>query len=181
MAQLTVELPEKLAKRLSKEAELLHVSEQGRIVKLIEQYITPRELLNPRIIERGLPLLTSFLSNIPGVKLISSSKPTEPQWWIKFRIDVHAKNAWHVVQELGFVLNYISLRERLPTVFKPVSPPPYLNDGGPEELLAWVIEAALPFVDPAAIASELEARLPSPVEDLNQWLRDSGDAADNES
>jgi hypothetical protein len=30
--------------------------------------------------------------------------------------------------------------ERLPTVFYPVSPSPYMN-GGPQEFLSWVIEA----------------------------------------
>jgi len=36
------------------------------------------------------------------------------------------------------VLNYLSLDERLSTVFMPVSPPPYLNGG--VEFLSWVIE-----------------------------------------
>jgi len=135
MASLTVELPDKLAKRLADEAKLLNISEQVRVVKLLEQYVAPRELLNPRIIERGLPKLVEFLNRIPAVRVISSSKPSEPQWWVKLDIDNKAEVAWQVVQELGFVLNYISLRERLATVFMPVSPPPYLN-GGPKEYLS---------------------------------------------
>ncbi|MBW8309393.1 MAG: hypothetical protein K0M45_07160 [Candidatus Paracaedibacteraceae bacterium] len=76
--------------------------------------------------------------------------------------------AWPVVQELGFVLNNISLSEKLPTVFMPVSPPPYLN-GGPEEGLSWVIESHIPYVDPEHIAQIIEERLHSPVEDEQQW------------
>src|SRR5688500_17345460 len=60
-------------------------------------------------------------------------------WWVKFSLDISHRLTWNVVQELGHVLNYLSLNERLPTVFKPVSPPPYLN-GGPAEFLSWVIE-----------------------------------------
>ncbi|SPE35761.1 hypothetical protein SBA3_2300022 [Candidatus Sulfopaludibacter sp. SbA3] len=50
-------------------------------------------------------------------------------WWVKFAIDISHRLAWNVVQELGHVLNYLSVNERLPTVFKPVSPPPYANGG----------------------------------------------------
>ena len=177
MIPLTVELPEKLAKRLADEAKLLNISEQARVVKLLEQYVAPRELLNPRIIERGLSKLVEFLNRIPAVRVISSSKPSEPQWWVKLDIDIEAEVAWQVVQELGFVLNYISLRERLATVFMPVSPPPYLN-GGPKEFLSWAIEAAVPFVDPATIAAQLESSLPNPVDDLEQWLGENEDDDD---
>jgi hypothetical protein len=58
---------------------------------------------------------------------------------VKFSIDVFHPSAWRTVQELGHVLNYVSINERLPTVFKPVLPPPYMN-GGPVEFLPWVIE-----------------------------------------
>jgi hypothetical protein len=76
-----------------------------------------------------------------------------------------------VVQELGFVLNYISLEEPLPTVFKPVSPPPYMN-GGPKDFLSWVIEPTGNYIDPAWIAEALEGRMPRPVDDLGQWDSD---------
>jgi hypothetical protein len=168
MATITIEMPDKLAKRLFEESRKLGITENARIIKLLEQAITPYELMKPGIIEKGLPQLTDFLNKIPGLSAISDSCPNEYQWWVKFQIDITSKFAWHVVQELGFVLNYISLTERLPTVFKPVSPPPYLNSG-PKEMLSWVIESTLPFVDPAWIALELENRLPSPVEDLKQW------------
>ena len=72
------------------------------------------------------------------------------------------------IRELGHVLNYLSLDERLPTVFMPVSPPPYLN-GGPREFLSWVIESKAKDFAPATCAEWLEGRLPQPVDDLKQW------------
>jgi hypothetical protein len=71
------------------------------------------------------------------------------------------------VRELAFVFNYLSVEERLPTIFRPVSPPPYLN-GGPREFLAWVIEARIPFLDAGNIARIMVHRLP-PLDDPSQW------------
>ena len=68
--------------------------------------------------ERGLPALLDLLNRIPA---------SEAQWWVK--LDISSPLAWQVVQELGFVLNYVSLQDRLPTVFMPVSPPPYPSMG----------------------------------------------------
>ncbi len=42
---------------------------------------------------------------------------------VKFSIDIDHPLAWHAIQELGNVLNYLSVTERLPNVFMPVSPP----------------------------------------------------------
>jgi len=69
------------------------------------------------------------------------------------------------------VLNYMSLNERLPTVFMPVSPPPYMN-GGPAEFLSWVIECRDKGFSPKKIAQWLESRLPTPVNDRDQWRHD---------
>ena len=74
---------------------------------------------------------------------------------MKFSIDIDHPSAWHVVQELGHVLNYLSITEKLPTTFKPVSPPPYLN-GGPRAFLTWVIECADARLAPATVAEWLE-------------------------
>ena len=73
-----------------------------------------------------------------------------------------------MVQELGCVVNYISIEERLPTVFYPVSPAPYMN-GGPREFLSWVIESKDKDFTPSTLAEWLEGRLPDPVDDLKQW------------
>jgi hypothetical protein len=69
--------------------------------------------------------------------------------------------AWSVVQELGYVLNYMSIQERLPIVFMPVSPPPYLN-GVPRQFLSWVIESKFNYIDPVWIAEALEGRVQQP-------------------
>jgi hypothetical protein len=89
-------------------------------------------------------------------------------WWVKFSIDINNEYAWQTVQELGFVLNYLSVDERLPTVFKPVSPPPYMN-GSPEEFLSWVIESTDSKFEPDRRKKWLEGRLPNPVDDISQW------------
>ena len=89
-------------------------------------------------------------------------------WWIKFKIDVEHPLAWQTVQELGHVLNYLSTNERLPTQFMPVSPPPYMN-GDAKQFLAWVIECNHADFPPDVICNWLEARLPSPIEDAEQW------------
>ena len=79
--------------------------------------------------------------------------------------------AWRIVQELGHVLNYVSLNERLPTIFMPVSPPPYIN-GGPRNFLSWVIESSDATFTPSDCAECLEGHLPRPVDDPEQWKLD---------
>lgn len=73
-----------------------------------------------------------------------------------------------MVQELGHIVNYVSPDERLPTVFYPVSPPPYMN-GGPTEFLSWVIETKDKDFKPEMMRKWLEGRLPWPVDDLSKW------------
>jgi hypothetical protein len=86
---------------------------------------------------------------------------------VKFTIDIADPLAWRVVQELGHVLNYVSLNERLPTIFMPVSPPPHLNGGA--EILSWVIECRDPAWTPENVTEYLVGRLPTPVEDRREW------------
>ena len=90
---------------------------------------------------RAFQKLETYLHRIPGIAGQITCGSEELGWWVKFEIDIHHALAWHVVQELGHVLNYLSLNERLPTAFKPVSPPPSMN-GGPSEYLSWVIECS---------------------------------------
>ena len=121
------------------------------------------------------PLLC-FLDLLPSIDLpagrnsIGTGESEDGNWWVKFSLDTGHPLAWRHVQELGYVLNYISIDERLPTVFMPVSPPPYLNGG--IEFLSWAIESKSPDFSPADCAEWLEGRLPSPVNDLNQWIID---------
>ena len=120
--------------------------------------------------QRDFDKLLAYLRRVPAISpsAIGTGKLDDGNWWVKFSIDVDHPLAWHVVQEFGCVLNYLSVTGRLPTVFMPVSPAPYLN-GGPEEYLSWVIESKSPSFKPGTVADWLEGRLPRPVDDLSQW------------
>ena len=119
--------------------------------------------------DRAFESLESYLALVPGIITpFAHSREPDGQWWVKFSINIDNPLAWYVVQELGHVLNYLSVKERLPTVFKPVSPPPYMN-GGPQEFLSWVIECTDKEFKPGTVAKWLEGRLPQPVNDLSQW------------
>jgi hypothetical protein len=113
--------------------------------------------------------LIAYLRRIPGMSgSIGKGRLEDGSWWVKFALDIDHPLAWNVVQELGFVLNYLSLEERLPTVFMPVSPPPYLN-GGPGEHLSWVIECKDAQFAPETCLKWLDTRLPQPVDDESAW------------
>ncbi|MCH6259435.1 hypothetical protein MLD52_22965 [Puniceicoccaceae bacterium K14] len=117
--------------------------------------------------------LLSFLESLPAIDLPAGRKSIGcgvtdyGNWWVKFSLDTNHDLCWRHVQELGFVLNYLSLEEPLPTIFKPVSPPPYMNGG--VEFLSWVIESTSPEFSPDYCAEWLEGRLPSPVMDSKEW------------
>lgn len=119
--------------------------------------------------------LVDFISRVPAVDpSIGHGSDESGSWWMKFSIDIEHPLAWRVVQERGHILNYLSLEERLPTVFKPVSPPPYMN-GGPREFLSWVMECKDHDVRPDDCAEWLEGKLPRPVNDLEKWKTDEED------
>ena len=119
--------------------------------------------------DRAFNSLIDYLSKVPSIEgEIGKGSDEDGRWWVKFEINIHHEFAWNTVQELGHVLNYLSIDERLPTNFHPVSPPPYMN-GGPDEFLAWVIKCYDPSFKPGAGVKWLEGRLPQPVDDLSQW------------
>ena len=129
--------------------------------------------------ERDFTSLRAFLAKVPAIdESIDTGPADDGRWWVKLVIDVDHALAWNVVQELGCVLNYLSLDERLPTVFMPVSPAPYLN-GGPHDFLSWVIESKDPAFEPDSCREWLETRLPSPVDDLLAWETDDDDDDDD--
>jgi len=122
--------------------------------------------------------LREYLSKVPGIDhRLGYGFFDDGRWWVKFAIDIQHPLAWQVVQELGHVLNYLSPKERLPTVFMPVSPPPYLN-GGPLAFLSWVIECKDRDFAPKKCAEWLEGRLPQPVDDMDQWSHDRDENSD---
>lgn len=165
-------LPKSLQKPLEREAADANRTLHAHILKKLESVTPPVEAINPAVLKAGLPKLVDYLSRMPGVNVLSSQVTSDAYWWVKFTIDLQNPLAWQVVQELGFVLNDASIHDKLPTVFKPVSPPPYMN-GGPQDFLSWVIESTYNYIDPAWIAQTLEGYLPRPVDDLSQWA--SGD------
>ena len=124
--------------------------------------------------DESMQSLLDFIATIPAIQLTDTpsrgiGSGTDDQiWWVKFGIDIDHPLAWRVVQELGHVLNLLSLEERLPTVFKPVSPPPYMN-GGPEDFLSWVIECPKSEMAPGTVREWLEGRLPRPIDDPEAW------------
>jgi hypothetical protein len=127
--------------------------------------------------ETAFQSLKEYLSKIPAIReTIGSGFFDDGNWWVKFSIDIDHRLAWGVVQELGHVLNYVSLKERLPTVFIPVSPPPYMN-GGPKDFLSWVIQSKDHDFKPETCAEWLEGRLPRPVEDESRWKTDEDSQA----
>ena len=112
--------------------------------------------------------LVAFLQTVPGIEGHINQGSSDSGWWLKFKIDIQHELAWHVVQELGHILNYVAINAHLPTRFMPVSPPPYIN-GGPAEFLSWVIECDNSEFTPDEILKWLEGRLPKPVNDPKQW------------
>ncbi len=119
--------------------------------------------------DKDFETLVNYLSEIPAVRgTINTGIYNNGNWWVKFTIDLEHVQAWNTVQELGHVLNYLSLNEKLPTIFMPVSPPPYLN-GAAKEFLSWVIESTAPDFKPGTCKKWLEGRLPRPVTDPEQW------------
>jgi hypothetical protein len=113
--------------------------------------------------------LLDFLKKIPSInQTIGCGVHENGNWWVKFSLDIKHNLAWQVIQELGHVINYLSLSEKLPTCFYPVSAPPYLN-GGPEDYLYWVIDSFQIDFTPDTLAEWLEGRLPNPVDDISKW------------
>ncbi|WP_431733783.1 hypothetical protein [Chondrinema litorale] len=118
--------------------------------------------------ERAFASLTEFLGKVPAVQQPIATGSEEGMWWVKFSINIEHPLAWNVVQEFGHIMNYLSIDERLPTVFYPVSPPPYMN-GGPTDFLSWIIETTDKEFKPGTLKKWLEGRLPNPVENEDDW------------
>ena len=113
----------------------------------------------------------NFINKVPWVDYISSWYYDNWNWWLKISIDINNKLSWNVIQELWHILNYLSLDERLPTFFYPISPPPYMN-WWPKDYLSWVIESKDEQFSPLKCTQRLKWRLPDPVDDLSLWHND---------
>lgn len=161
-------LPGKLQKALEREAADAGRNLHAHLVRKLENVTPPTASIDARPLHQNLPRLVDYLNKVPAVRVLSAEVTPDAYWWVKFTIDIAHPLAWRVVQELGFVLNEFSIQEKLPTVLKPVSPPPYLN-GGPDECLSWVIESTWNYIDPGWIADSLEGTLPRPVDEAEAW------------
>lgn len=113
--------------------------------------------------------LISYMRKVPAIENpIGNGIFDNGLWWIKFQINIEHSLAWQVVQEIGHVVNYLSLDEKLPTTFYPVSAPPYMN-GEPKDYLYWIIESTSIGFTPDLLQEWLEGRLPRPVDNLDEW------------
>ncbi len=169
MSLITLDINKKLFSKLERLAKESNQTIEAVIHKFLEENIYLGEELRDEKIQHYLKDLEDLLKEIPTINTISSGVTPKCYWWVKFSINIKHVLAWNVIQELGFILNGISLSEKLPTVFMPVSPPPYLN-GGPEEYLSWVIESKTPNVNPRMICEMLKEKLPNPISDEEQWM-----------
>ena len=112
--------------------------------------------------------LETLISKVPALcSPIATGTHENGFWWVKFSIDTSNPIAWNVVQIFAYVINYLSISERLSTVFYPVSPPPFEN-GGTDNCLEWIIESTSQDFMPGELAEWLETRLPDP-ENLGDW------------
>jgi hypothetical protein len=112
--------------------------------------------------------LENLISQVPTLcSNVATGTHENGFWWVKFSLDINNPLAWNVVQVFAYVINYLSISERLSTVFYPVSPPPY-TEGGPDKCLSWIIESTSQDFMPNELAEWLEVRLPDPT-NLDEW------------
>ena len=111
--------------------------------------------------------LVSLLKIIPWIECINDGEENG-KWWIKFRIELDNIIAWNIVQEFWHILNYLSIDERLPTLFYPISSPPYLN-WWPKDYLWWIIENTDKDFTSKDCFNRLKWRLPDPINDIESW------------
>ena len=168
---MTITIPDDLAERLTQEANGLNKTVEERLADILDKSLAPQKNFDQEHLQAGLENIKTLLTKIPCVQFVVTSEKGAAFWWLKFGIDINSKIAWTVVQELGHILNYLSVDDKLPTNFYPVSPPPYVN-GGPEEFLSWIIEPVIPYVDTNNIYDYLNGRLPENYDKEESWLLD---------
>lgn len=161
-----------LPKFLAQAAAAGHRAEE-HIEVLVDNGVAVDQLADAAARQKGVEALANLVRGLPGVEAVGHSQAGSDFWWVKFSIDRRHPLAWHVVQRLGYVLNYYSLEHRFATVFMPVSPPPALN-GGPE-FLSWVIEAKLGLLDPRPVVKALRGALPAARKSEKAWREYDGE------
>jgi hypothetical protein len=62
--------------------------------------------------ERAFTTLIEDLNRVPGIQSpIGTGSSDDGNWCVKFTIDIDHELGWNVVQELGCVLNYLSVND----------------------------------------------------------------------
>lgn len=105
--------------------------------------------------------LEKLISNLPAVDTpVSSGIYENGFWWVKFDINLEHPLSWRVVQVLAHSINYLSISERLSTVFYPLSPSPFA-EGVSLKSMYWIIEFNSQDFSPNELSAWLESRLPA--------------------
>lgn len=167
--RLAIELEGSVVSKFKDQAQALGLSLEDDAALMIDNGVAPEQLTADSARHAAVRRLAAVVRKLPGVhRSIGTSTPEEAFWWLKFSIDTEHPLAWHVIQRLGYVLNYYSLEYKFHVSFYPASPPPALN-GGPREFLSWVIEARLRYVDPRPIHKALRQELPARLSSEAEW------------
>ena len=107
--------------------------------------------------------LTNLITEIPAVcNPIKTGTYENGFWWVKFSVDINNPLAWNVVQVFAYAINYLSISERLSTVFYPIAQPPF-NTENSKDCVEWIIESTSQDFLPNELSEWLEARLPDPA------------------
>jgi hypothetical protein len=122
----------------------------------------------PETVDDSVIVLARYLHSIPGVTIVGGGED-ETGWWIGLNIDHRRKAAWNIVLELAHILNSFALNDPLPTVFRPVAPPP---QGDNEDLahLGWVIGCNNSRFRPEECATILRQWGPGPATEEKAWI-----------
>jgi hypothetical protein len=107
---MTINIPDNLAARLLQEASELNTTVEERLAAILDKSLAPEKNFDKNYIHAGLGNIKTLLTKIPCVQFVSTSDFGAPFWWLNFGIDINSKIAWTVAQELGHILNYLSVK-----------------------------------------------------------------------
>src|SRR5687768_3659496 len=85
---MPLELPDEIAARIIEEAKRLHVTPQQRLTELLDGRVAPANNFAPGVLELGMERLRGVMARIPHVTILRTSLPSEPLFWVKFKIDL---------------------------------------------------------------------------------------------
>ena len=106
--------------------------------------------------------LLDYLKRLPAIDpAIGSGTGTGEGglWWVKLIINIDRPMAWRIVQELGHVLNYVSLNERLPAISCRIAAP--IPERRRAQFPVLGHRVIRPHLTPSDCAEWLEGRSPA--------------------